>query len=484
MKSLVGHTAAITLLLAGGAIAADIRMPVKAPPPAAVAVFSWTGCYVGAGGGYGMFNQRTQSFGNGVPNSVAIDNGGRGWFGTVQVGCDYQVAPSIVVGAFADYDFSGIKGSMGWPFAPQVGSEALRSSWAAGGRIGWLPSQRLLVFASGGYTEARFGQINFVFTNGAPSNFLIQKHTYTGWFVGSGYEYALGWLPGLFWKTEYRFADYGTDRLQMFFGAVPTTDTMDSRKYVHTVRSELVWRFNAGGAATAVADASMRVKAPRAAPAAYSWTGCYVGAGGGYGMFDQELRPTPTPAGAPENHGGGKGWFGTVQAGCDYQAAPNIVIGAMADYDFSGIKGDVPIGALGLHGREKLTSSWAAGARAGWLPSQQLLVFVSGGYTEARFGRIDFNFFGGGLNGTYLPKHTYSGWFLGSGYEYGIGWLPGLFWKSEYRFADYGADRLPILLTANGAPLGAVVDSHKYTHTVRSELVWRFNFGGPVVARY
>ena len=60
----------------------------------------------------------------------------------------------------------------------------------------------------------------------------------------------------------------------------------------------------------------------------------------------------------------------------------------------------------------------------------------------------------------------------------------GLSWKTEYRFADYGTDRLALFFPANGAPTGDTVDSHKYTHTVRSEIVWRFNFGGPVVARY
>lgn len=479
MKSLVGHTAAITLLLAGAASAADIRMPVKAPPPAAVAVFSWTGCYVGGGGGYGMFDQRSQSFG--LSPSVPYDNGGRGWFGTVQVGCDYQVAPSIVVGAFADYDFSGIKGDMGWSANAQVGKEKLRSSWAAGGRIGWLPSQRLLTYVSAGYTEASFDGITLLFANGGGlTGSIIPKHTYSGWFVGSGYEYSLGWLPGLFWKTEYRFADYGTDRLQIVFNGVAGADTINARKYVHTVRSELVWRFNTGGAATAVADARLPVKAPRAAPAAYSWTGCYLGGGGGYGLFNQKLQPSA--AGAQPNDSAGRGWFGTVQAGCDYQVAPSIVIGAMADYDFSGIDGDISVSRLTIIGHEKLKSAWAAGGRAGWLPSDQLLVFVSGGYTEARFGQVDFTFASGDFAGTVLPKHTYSGWFLGSGYEYGLNWLPGLFWKSEYRFADYGSERLPFLV--NGAPTGVTADSHKYTHTVRSELVWRFSFGGPVVARY
>ena len=78
-----------------------------------VAVYSWTGCYVGAGGGYGMFESGDPvSSAGGVPFGWRNDNGGRGWFGTVQVGCDYQVGSNIVIGAFGDYDFSGIKGDM------------------------------------------------------------------------------------------------------------------------------------------------------------------------------------------------------------------------------------------------------------------------------------------------------------------------------------------------------------------------------------
>ena len=43
---------------------------------------------------------------------------------------------------------------------------------------------------------------------------------------------------------------------------------------------------------------------------------------------------------------------------------------------------------------------------------------------------------------------------------------------------------VPFIFTAGGAPDGNFLNLHKRVHTVRSELVWRFNFGGPVVARY
>jgi outer membrane immunogenic protein len=253
MKKLVLQAAALSLALAGTASAADLRrpMPVKAPAPVPVAVYSWTGCYVGAGGGYGMYDQESRTIQGNVPTSIQYDNGGRGWFGTVQVGCDYQVAPSIVIGVFGDYDWSGIKGNMSVPNFAWIGEEKLKNSWAVGGRIGWVPwsTTQFMVFLSGGYTQATFDAVTFLpAAGGAPNGFTLAKNTYDGWFIGTGYEYGLSLLPGLFWKTEYRFANYGSERVQISLAAVPQAGFfIESEKYVHTVRSELVWRFNFGG---------------------------------------------------------------------------------------------------------------------------------------------------------------------------------------------------------------------------------------------
>ena len=71
-----------------------------------------------------------------------------------------------------------------------------------------------------------------------------------------------------------------------------------------------------------------------------------------------------------------------------------------------------------------------------------------------------------------MPQNTYSGWFLGTGYEYQISWAPGLTWKTEYRWADYGK-ALPILITS-GASTGNNTNIHKYEQTIRSQLNWRF----------
>jgi outer membrane immunogenic protein len=250
MKKSAIALAPLGLLVALPAGAADMRpAPVKAPAPVVAApAFSWTGCYVGAGGGYGMYNQDSQLLFDGQPTDARTTNGGRGWFATVQVGCDYQVAPTFVIGAFGDYDWSSIKGDSGFG-EDLFGREKLKASWAVGGRIGYLPfaQQQLMVFVSGGYTQAKFGAVTGTNGEGNPTSLSLPKHTYSGWFIGSGYEYAMIWFPGLTWKTEYRFADYGQDTIGLVINGVPDIRSVEAHKYVHTVRSTLTWRFNLGG---------------------------------------------------------------------------------------------------------------------------------------------------------------------------------------------------------------------------------------------
>jgi len=69
--------------------------------------------------------------------------------------------------------------------------------------------------------------------------------------------------------------------------------------------------------------------------------------------------------------------------------------------------------------------------------------------------------------------------------KYAVPWagFNGLFWKTEYRYSTYKADDLPIVQT-NGLPSGVAFHSEKAVQTITTSLVWKFNWGGPVVARY
>ena len=245
MKKLL-IAAAVAVAATGTAGAADL--PVKAPPMPPAPVASWTGCYISGGVGYGMWRQH--HFDETDPGFVqftqATDTGGDGWLGRVGGGCDYQVAPQFVIGAFADYDWMSLKGNFLIPTNGLVGQEKETSSWAVGGRLGYLPYQNLLTFVSGGYTQARFDQVNFF--GGFPAiatPFSMPATTYSGGFIGGGYEYRLPWFQGLTWKTEYRYNFYNSKDIPYLPLSVTGTAT-HSDKNVQTVTTSLVWRFNFG----------------------------------------------------------------------------------------------------------------------------------------------------------------------------------------------------------------------------------------------
>ncbi len=167
------------------------------------------------GGGYGFSNSDSfRSNDNGVAVSSSVTNGGRGFFGTVGGGCDLQFGQRWVIGAFGNYDFADIKGDSAIPNTNLVGREKQDSAWAVGGRLGYTLTPTILTYVNGGYTQARFDGFGLSSqVDGTPANAQIGAHTYSGWFVGSGFEYNLGFMPGLFWRTEYRFAQYGRDTL-------------------------------------------------------------------------------------------------------------------------------------------------------------------------------------------------------------------------------------------------------------------------------
>jgi outer membrane immunogenic protein len=260
-----------------------------------------------------------------------------------------------------------------------------------------------------------------------------------------------------------------------------------------------------GSASAADLAARPYAKAPVAVAPAYNWTGFWISGGFGYGLAQYQHSENniaaPFALVSPGQDAGGKGWLGKVGIGYDYQFMGNFVLGAFADADWSNISGqynvntgNVPIALLGasqLTGSFKNDYSWAVGARLGYVALPGLLTYLNAGYTEAHFTSTNYRDTTGITTalatGVSLGNQNRGGWFVGGGTEYAVTQFPGLFWKNEVRFASYdNKTNTGVCTVAVGCVLGPVLNqtSRVYEQKATTELVYRFNWGGPVVAKY
>jgi outer membrane immunogenic protein len=244
--------------LTGSASAADLAArPYTAPPPLAP-VYNWTGFYVFGGIGYGLWEADTFTSNQftGVCNlCVEQRQGGRGWYGTVGGGYDWQFG-SWVAGIFGDGQFGSIKGSIQDQTEFSVGEEKLKTSWAAGARIGYLVAPNVLSYINGGYSGSNWSGTTLVNThNGAPfgSGWHTDSFDRQGWFLGGGVENSLNIFgisaPGWFMKTEYRLAEYDRIAIHQLRDAtgLPVANDINFKPFVQTISTSIVYRFNWGG---------------------------------------------------------------------------------------------------------------------------------------------------------------------------------------------------------------------------------------------
>ena len=235
-------------------------------------------------------------------------------------------------------------------------------------------------------------------------------------------------------------------------------------------------------------------KAPAPMPVAPSWTGFYIFGGAGGGIWDADDYHYNNITGAPfavNQRLGGDGWFGTVGAGYDWQFSSSWVGGIFADGQFGSLKGSISGGfaGLGITGTEKLQDTWAVGGRLGYLIAPNVLSYVNGGYTESYWSGSQLAPINGSSGPTAsTPSFHRGGWFVGGGVEnnlniFGIS-APGWFMKTEYRAAYFGTQNLVETSIATGLPSIVTISYKPFVETISTSLVYRFNWTGPVVAKY
>jgi outer membrane immunogenic protein len=173
--------------LSTGAMAADLGMPMRAAPIMAPAVSSsWDGAYIGANVGYAWGTAQATSTNRNFTTSTT------GWLAGAQIGYNFHVADSIVLGVQGDIDWTNETGSL-----PSLGTYTTNWEGAVVGRLGldmgqWMP-----------YVEAGVAFENATAAGGGQSF----SNTQTGWTVGAGVQVMLA--DNLSADLEYRYNNYG-----------------------------------------------------------------------------------------------------------------------------------------------------------------------------------------------------------------------------------------------------------------------------------
>jgi outer membrane immunogenic protein len=288
MRGIAFAGAALAALGLGDiAVAADIavRAPVyKAPSPPPV--YSWTGFYIGGNAGYGWGDSSTVTLSpdNGaglellsrLTPSTPTPFRSSGFVGGGQLGYNWQVNRSWVAGVEADFNYADVKGSSSLISTFQLGIGGAHPTPIAVGRsldwygtlrarLGVLPTDRLLVFATGGLTFGQTtatasitmttGGLTTTAPDGSTMSCLIgvtcvaadKSRTAFGWTAGSGAEWALGHNLSL--KAEYIFVALGSQTIHMTAvapssGTLSVASRFDDANY-HIVRGGINFKFGA-----------------------------------------------------------------------------------------------------------------------------------------------------------------------------------------------------------------------------------------------
>jgi outer membrane immunogenic protein len=447
MKRILLASAAIF----GTAVSAQAAdMAAKAPYYKApiVAVYNWTGFYMGVNAGVGIGRDRTSHSYTG--DSVYVSP--QGGFGGGQIGYNWQgdsLLGPIVYGLEADIQGGDISGGGANVVGPTQTTYGQKSDWfgTVRGRVG-LATGPVLSYFTGGYA---YGNVKSTITEGGVTAFSRNK-TEGGWTIGSGVEAALGgnWTG----KIEYLYLNLG-NRADAFGGQFTNTELREN-----IFRVGLNYRIGGNSMYTPVAAAN--------------WAGWYLGGnvGSGTGRSPTTLSGlTPVPETFSLN---ADGINGGGQIGYNWQAS-NWVYGIETDIQASSQRDNKTAVVLGqVNYDQKLPWFGTVRGRLGYSVGSTLF-YATGGYA---YGGVKTKV---SALGTELinASSTKSGWTAGAGIETPFKLL-GLFgpnWtsKTEYLYVDLGS-------TANTIVPGVVTESKVTEHIFRTGLNYHFN--SPIVAKY
>jgi outer membrane immunogenic protein len=250
---LAGLAGALALSMSVPAHAADLaaRPYTKAPVAPVVAVYNWSGFYVGGhiGWGWGQIDNTSAA-----PGSTAFPTGtpfnrtdSDGFLGGVQGGFNWQIN-SIVLGIEGEYTWTDIKGSTttASPIVPAIVSSASSKTddiAMVTGRLGYA-ANNWLFYAKGGWAWTHGGSNGVVTRTGVVFSNTSTSVDRDGWVLGAGAEW--GFAPNWSAKVEYNHIDLGSKTITVT-QSVGANTFLDSSAKLDLVKAGVNYRFNWGG---------------------------------------------------------------------------------------------------------------------------------------------------------------------------------------------------------------------------------------------
>jgi outer membrane immunogenic protein len=252
MKKIFLGVAAL-FVTTGMAAAADmpLKAPMKAPPPV---MLPWEGVYIGAEGGYGWSRQAwTQSFTSCAAGPlppgclVALDRTGsanevKGGLAGGLIGFNRQMG-STVFGLEFNWDAADLKGTRAHVLNPTFSSTS-QIDWIATftGRIGFLVTDRVLLFAKGGFAVV---DENHRISSAGGALSTRPDGTRKGWVVGAGMEYLFA--SNFSAKLEYNYMDFRAQTYNFTFAnGLPVGGLVENwrvNQQTHLFKVGLNWHF-------------------------------------------------------------------------------------------------------------------------------------------------------------------------------------------------------------------------------------------------
>ena len=259
------------------------------------------------------------------------------------------------------------------------------------------------------------------------------------------------------------------------------------------MRAGLSYKFGDPAGVTAVPYA----KAPPMSGAAISWAGFYLGAHGGYAWKDNDFTQVVNFFDLAQVGGiKSRGWVAGGHTGYNWQYG-RVVTGLEVDFSLSGLKGNsaTVVGGNGFAGftethllSDRVKYLASARVRLGWLPTDNVLLYATGGPAWERLERTGATLSAqAGLSMTETTRTPFDhfGGVVGAGAEW-TPWGPNWIGRLEYLHYDFGKvqDTVTRTSTVPGIASYSEKRGRQTIEVVRAGISYKFTPEQPVVARY